>query len=43
MFSRDRLYVYGYTAREVTEILYGNCSVALHRKLIKAKKMFGAN
>jgi hypothetical protein len=35
-----RLFVYGYTARKLSELLYANCSVALDRKLAKAQKMF---
>jgi hypothetical protein len=35
-----RLYIYSYTARAVAELLYDGCSIALERKLSKAKKMF---
>jgi hypothetical protein len=34
-----RLFIYGYTARMLAELLYANCSVALDRKLAKARKM----
>jgi hypothetical protein len=36
-----RLYIYSYTARAVAELLYSNCLIALHRKLIRAQKMLG--
>jgi hypothetical protein len=35
-----RLYVYGYTARMLAELLYSNSLVALDRKLTKAQRMF---
>lgn len=35
-----RLYIYGYTARAAAELLYGNCSIALNRKLAKAQMMY---
>lgn len=35
-----RLYIYGYTSRAVAELLSGNCSIALNRKLTKAQMMY---
>ena len=35
-----RLHVYGYTARMLAELLYGDSQVALDRKLAKARQMF---
>jgi hypothetical protein len=36
----SRLYVYSNTARMLAKLLYGNCHVALDRKLAKAREMF---
>jgi hypothetical protein len=37
--SYCRLYVYSYTARALAKVLYGNCLIALDRKLIQAIHM----
>jgi hypothetical protein len=36
----SRLYIYSNTARMLAKLLYGNCHVALDRKLAKACEMF---
>jgi len=35
-----RLYICSYTARAVAELLYGDCFIALNRKLTKAQMIY---
>jgi hypothetical protein len=39
----SKLYVYSYTARALAKLLYYDCSVALERKLAKARNMYYIN
>ena len=39
----SKLYVYSYTARALARLLYYDCSVALERKLAKARNMYCIN
>jgi|GEM_PF-1561355 len=35
-----KLYIYSDTVREVAKLLYSECKVALHRKFVKARRMY---
>jgi hypothetical protein len=37
----SKLYIYSDTARAVAKLLYSDCEIALKRKMVKARRMFG--
>jgi len=37
----SKLYIYSDTARAVAKLLYSDCKIALSRRLVKARRMFG--
>jgi hypothetical protein len=37
----SKLYIYSDTARAVAKLLYSDCKIALKRKMVKARRMFG--